>query len=115
MSTTWSTSSGNYNPHYFLIEFNKPVIVQKYDITGMVSWGQAYSFILQASNDKENWINLENEIHEPGLSSSVRTFKDIEVNNEKPYKYYRIYMPTGGWTWGSSGGAAIYELQLYGM
>ncbi len=113
-NTAWSSNSGNYNEHWFKIQFLKPRVVKKYELTGMYSWGSVPSFYLQASNDNKNWINLENELHAGVFSYSPQTYS-IEVDNTNAYKYYRIYIPAGaGWTYGSSGAGMIHELKMYG-
>lgn len=113
-STIWSTESGNYNPHWFKVEFDTPKIIDSYCLNGAYGWGQLYKFYLEASEDGENWMSLENGIVHDGVYGHSAGEWKIELNNEKAYKYYRIYFPQGGWTYGDSGGAAICELQLYG-
>ena len=58
-------------------------------------------------------MNLENEKHEGVYGYYPQTYS-IQVDNNITYKYYRIYIPKGGWTYGSSGGGLIYDLKMYG-
>lgn len=113
-STTWSTESGNYNPHWFKVEFDVPKIIDSYYLNGACGWGQQYKFYLEASEDGENWMSLENGVVHDGVDGHSAGEWKVELDNEKAYKYYRVYFPQGGWTYGTSGGAAICELQLYG-
>ncbi len=115
LSTNWSTYSGNYNPHWFQVEFDKTKIVTSYYLNGAYGTGTLYKFNLQASEDGNKWTSLEgNSIHD-GVNSSTAGEWKFEINNKKAYKYYRIYFPQGGWTWGSSGGCAIMEVKLFGI
>ncbi len=114
MGSCWSTANGNYNPHWFQVEFESPKIVKDYWLYGAHSWGALYKFYIQASENGNEWFSLEGNI----IHNSINVYSPgqwyINTNNEKPYRYYRIYFPQGGWTWGSSGGGAIYELKLFG-
>lgn len=112
-NNNWTSASGNYNPHWYIVQFLKPKVVNKYELKGMHSWGVVPSFCLQASNDKKNWVNLEDEKHEGVYGYYPQTYS-IQVDNNIAYKYYRIYIPKGGWTYGSSGGGLIYDLKMYG-
>lgn len=114
LNTVWSTDSGNYNEHWFTVEFPEPKIVSKYIIIGMHSWGEVPKFYLQASNNYTNWINLENEFHYGVSGYSAQTYS-IQIDNTTAYKYYRIYIPAGsGWSYGASGAGYIYILKMYG-
>ena len=114
-TTAWTTDSGNYNEHWFLIEFNTKKIVKAYDLIGMYSWGVAQTFYLQASNDNINWKNIEGETKHKGVNGNIGLKINVIVPNNEAFKYYRIYCEKGsGWTYGTSGGGYIYELQLYG-
>ena len=114
-STGWSTQNGNHGTHWYQIEFDIPSIVTNYYLYGAQSWGTQYKFYLQASQDGKDWISLEGDTVHDGMSGySIGTY-NIKINNTNAYKYYKLYYPQGGWTYGSSGGVAIYELKLYGI
>lgn len=114
-TTVWTTASGNYNEHWFLIEFDTKRIVKAYNLIGMHSWGVAQTFYIQASNDNINWKNIEGEIKHKGLNGNSGLEINVVVPNNEAFKYYRMYCEKGsGWTYGTSGGGYIYELQLYG-
>ncbi len=114
-ATSWVPDSGNYGPHEFKIEFRTPKIVSKYYLKGAHSWGTEFKFYLEASNDDENWIKLEGDTVHDGNINGERTPGEynIDLQNQTAYKYYRVYFPQGGWTYGRSGGAAIVELKLF--
>lgn len=113
-STNWSTNSGNYNPHWFKVEFDTPKIVTSYLLSGAFGWGTQYKFYLEASEDGNEWNSLENDIIHEGIEGRNPGSWNSYLDNKKAYKYYRVYFPQGGWTWGASGGVAIYELKLFG-
>lgn len=112
--SAWSTASGNFNEHWLMVHFLEPKTIDKYELTGMHSWGAVPSFYLQASNDKTNWINLENQLH-AGVWGHTPQNYSIQIDNTTAYKYYRIYIPSGsGWVYGDSGAIYIYNLKMYG-
>ena len=112
-NTAWAPANRNYGEHWLMIEFPTTIIVNRYELVGMYSWGNVPSFLLQASNDKETWDNLEKELH-VGSRYNPQTY-NINLENKNAYKYYRIYTPAGsGWTYGISGCAYIYSLKMYG-
>lgn len=100
-------TTGNYG--YIGYKFNEPQDVNVFYLNTLKNDNYTGAcmnkFILQASNDGENWINLTDEIQHP-----VKTIKYYPVTkNEGNYYYYRLY--------GSSDGAGslitIHELQFY--
>ena len=112
--TVWCTENGNHGEHWFLIKFDEPKVVKRYYLKGAHSWGTLHKFYLQASDDGENWMSLEDgKIHD-GISGYNPGEWNIDINNINAYNYYRIFFTQGGWTHGRSGAGAIYELELYG-
>ena len=113
-NTGWATESGNYGQHWFLVKFDDAKVVKRYYLKGAFSWGTQHKFYLQASEDGENWMSLEDgKIHD-GISGYNPGEWNIDINNTNAYNYYRILFIQGGWTYGSSGGWPIAELELYG-
>lgn len=112
-STAWTTNSGNYGPHWLKFQFINPKIVTSYYLYGAYSWGVLYRFYLEASEDGNEWTSLEGDtIHDGILDWSAGEW-NISIDNKKAYKYYRIYFPQGGWTYGWSGGCTIVEAKLF--
>lgn len=110
----WTTESGNYNPHYLQIEFNTPKLVDSYYLKGASCSGVQPMFYLEGSNNASEWKKLEGEtIHSGGTDPYNIKEYNIDVPNKEYYKYYRIYFLQGGWTYGSSGGSLIWNLQLF--
>lgn len=114
ISTIWGTENNNYNPHWFKVEFDTPKIITSYFLSGAYGWGEQYKFYLEASEDGNEWNSLENNtIHDGIVGRSLGSW-NIYLDNKKAYKYYRVYFPQGGWTYGASGAGAISELKLFG-
>lgn len=113
-SSGWSTISGNYDPHWFTVEFDKKHIITSYYLSGAYVNGVPTKFYLQASNDNENWINLEGNTMHEGSTTGFNEY-NVQLENTTAYKYYRFYFPQGGWTWGTSGGIFIADLKLFGI
>lgn len=116
-TTCWATASGNYNAHWLKIAFKEPKVVKKYTYYCSKTWGTEYKFYLQGSNNDKTWVTLEKQAHNGGTSGiNVYEYQTLtfDVDNITPYKFYRIYYTQGGWSWGSTGGGAVYSLQLYG-
>ena len=108
--TYWGTENRNHGEHWFLIKFDDAKVVKRYYLKGAGSWGTQYKFYLQASEDGESWISLEDgKIHD-GISGYSPGEWNIDINNTNAYNYYRIFFTQGGWSYGSSGAYAINEL-----
>ena len=116
-STGCDTISGNYDIHWIQIEFAKPKYVTNYYLLGMASGGALPTFYIDASNDGTNWTRIEGETVHTGNASHYSGQKEFNVDIESPgfYKYYRIYSPTGGWTYGSSGSYFVTVFKLFGL
>ena len=44
-NNNWTSASGNYNPHWYIVQFLKPKVVNKYELKGMHSWGSCTKFL----------------------------------------------------------------------
>lgn len=112
MDKWWMTASGSEGEHWLKIEFKDPQCVKNYYLYGAYTSGPLYKFYMQASDDGTNWVNLEGETVHEGVNYDSGEYT-VQLTNNTSYKFYRIYFPEGGWTYGYSGGIAIRELTLY--
>ena len=105
----WASYVEEGNTGYLGYEFNKPVEVKSFYVNSLKTDNNIgvcmKEFVLQGSNDGNNWIDLTDKImHSP------QTIKYYPVTkNESSYKFYRIY----GISEGVSNLIAIHELQLF--
>ena len=105
----WASYVEEGNSGYLGYEFNKPIEVKYFYVNTLKTDNYTgvcmKEFVLQGSNDGENWIDLTEKImHSP------QTIKYYPVTkNESLYKFYRIY----GTSEGAGNLIAIHELQLF--
>ena len=105
----WASYVEEGNTGYLGYEFNKPVEVKSFYVNSLKTDNNIgvcmKEFVLQGSNDGNNWIDLTDKImHSP------QTIKYYPVTkNESSYKFYRIY----GISEGVGNLIAIHELQLF--
>ena len=105
----WASYVEEGNTGYLGYEFNKPVEVKSFYVNSLKTDNNIgvcmKEFVLQGSNDGNNWVDLTDKImHSP------QTIKYYPVTkNESSYKFYRLY----GISEGVSNLIAIHELQLF--
>lgn len=89
VKTTWVAGSSTNN--WFCYEFDKPVVISKYSISGhgTMETQSPKSWIFQGSKDGEQWTNLH-EISDAGIWD-INQYKEFEIINNNSYKFYRLY------------------------
>ena len=105
-NTYWMADGAIY-PSYIGYKFNQAVCVKKIDcLFGNISGYYSTKFKFQASNDNSQWVNLLGETTRVD-SNKHETYK---VNNDKNYRYYRLYIISGN---ASVASPFIHSLQMY--
>jgi len=98
VKTAWV--AGNSTNNWFCYEFDQPVIISKYSISGhdTAPVQSPKSWIFQGSKDGKQWINLH-EISDEG-KWDINQYKEFEINNNNSYKFYRLYNINSNFNWG---------------
>lgn len=104
--------ANNSSGHWLKYEFPNPVLVKSFKIGSRYA-ATDVTFKLQGSNDDSTWDDLTDAIS-PTPSTSASSYKlvwsEYELeDNTIPYKYYRLYLLSGG-IYNTSYGI---KLQLY--
>ena len=87
-------------PQYCGAKFSEKVHIKKFYLN---CYYQSINIVLQASNDGENWIDIQSY----NCSKMIDTYYVTNEYNEK-YNYYCIKTISGGWY------VAYYEIKFYG-
>lgn len=109
-NTEWQIGSSVYNAEdgaYFIVEASQEIVIRGYTLTIKRYEGQGWpsyesnfwpqSWIIQGSNDLENWSKIEtiedSGIYNPIVGYGYTYYQDIYFsinNNETAYKYYKV-------------------------
>ena len=105
-SSVWSGYPASWHavndsvPQYCGAKFSEKVHIKKFYLN---CYYQSINIVLQASNDGENWIDIQSY----NCSKMIDTYYVTNEYNEK-YNYYCIKTISGGWY------VAYYEIKFYG-
>ena len=104
----WGVGAGlSYKDQYIGYDFVNPIWVYKIE-TQFAIGKQDTDYVIEASNDKENWDIIKDNLHESGNKETI-----IPNNYNKKYRYYRLRMLSEVVQSGS-GNTVITLLQFYG-
>lgn len=107
-STSWVAT--DIRNTWIQFEFSTPRVVSEYSLMNSVAINQLPSvFMLQASNDGVNYIDLD---FQNSLTPVLREEYTFKVNNPNSYKYYRLYVLRNN---GHTSITSITQLKLYGF
>ena len=108
----WASPAIANSTAFIGYSFKSPTCVKQIAVNEVSAQNITRTFIVQASNDNLNWVNLTDTINQPYSTTSdyITNFNlcyNYNINNDNYYMYYRLFYNT-------TSNVTISTLQFYG-
>lgn len=110
IQTAWVPNTTNGAGEWISYKFEKPVCVKKVALGVMQAkqYTHETTFKIQASNNGSDWVDISENL----VNNVPVDVQSYNINNNKEYLYYKLYIVSQ--THSTTSGGIINTLQFYG-